>query len=77
MGSFLEDPLIMSHIECNINGRGEVPLYINNNRNSMELRQSCGTENMSVRFLSSIGADLVAGGSLAMRSTCSNSELSQ
>ncbi|MBC6686353.1 lipase family protein [Wolbachia pipientis] len=72
-----EDPLIMSHIECNINGRGEVPLYINNNRNSMELRQLCGTENMSVRFLSSIGDNLVAGGSLAMRSTCSNSELSQ
>ncbi|MDE5061393.1 MULTISPECIES: TomO hydrophobic C-terminal domain-containing protein [Wolbachia] len=73
----VEDPLIMSHIECNINGRDEVPLYINNNRNSMELRQLCGTENMSVRFPSSIGADLVAGGSLAMRSTCSNSELSQ
>ncbi|MDX5495497.1 MAG: hypothetical protein O7198_02340 [Wolbachia endosymbiont of Nomada marshamella] len=72
-----EDPLIMSHIECNINGRGEVPLYINNNGNSMELRQLCGTENMSVRFLSSIGDNLVAGGSLAMRSTCSNSELSQ
>ncbi|MFP3016617.1 MAG: lipase family protein [Wolbachia sp.] len=72
-----EDPLIMSHIECNINGRGEVPLYINNNGNSMELRQLCGTENISVRFLSSIGDNLVAGGSLAMRSTCSNSELSQ
>ncbi|UVW84268.1 lipase family protein [Wolbachia endosymbiont of Aedes albopictus] len=72
-----EDPLIISHIECNINGRGEVPLYINNNGNSMELRQLCGTENISVRFLSSIGDNLVAGGSLAMRSTCSNSELSQ
>lgn len=72
-----EDLLIMFYIECSINGRGEVPLYINNNRNSMELRQLCGTENMSVRFPSSIGADLVTGGSLAMRSTCSNSELSQ
>ncbi|MDG7055324.1 MAG: lipase family protein [Wolbachia endosymbiont of Menacanthus eurysternus] len=55
----LENPLVISHIECNINGRGEglkfniydIASFVNSNyhlnRNNMRLRQLCETEDVS------------------------------
>ncbi|MDR3131713.1 MAG: hypothetical protein LBU02_01275 [Rickettsiales bacterium] len=57
----LENPLIISHIECNINGRGEglkfniydIASFVNSNyhlnRNNMRLRQLCEIEDVPVK----------------------------
>ncbi|MDR2978632.1 MAG: hypothetical protein LBU56_04505 [Rickettsiales bacterium] len=57
----LENPLVISHIECNINGRGEglqfniydIASFVNSNyhlnRNNMRLRQLCEIEDVPVK----------------------------
>ncbi|NSM56944.1 hypothetical protein HET73_06335 [Wolbachia endosymbiont of Atemnus politus] len=57
----LENPLVISHIECNTNGRGEglkfniydIASFVNSNyhlnRNNMRLRQLCEIEDVAVK----------------------------